>query len=222
MNLFLDSANLKDIAWASQAGLIDGVTTNPSLLAKQAADLDPIDVLKEICSLVHGPVSAEVVATETEAMVAEGRRLAAIADNVVVKIPMIETGLVAVRRLGADGIRTNVTLCFSSVQCLLAAKARATYVSPFIGRIDDVGQEGMDVIREARAMFDRYSFATEILAASIRHPRHVAAAALLGADIATLPMDVLRKLLRHPLTDRGLEQFLADWNAHAAHPKAPA
>ncbi|MGE5761830.1 MAG: fructose-6-phosphate aldolase [Gemmatimonadota bacterium] len=220
MKFFLDTASLKDISWAAQAGLIDGVTTNPSLLAKQAGDLDPRDVLKEICSLVEGPVSAEVVAVETDAMVREGQSLAQIADNIVVKIPMLEAGMVAVRRLAAAGIRTNVTLCFSSVQCLIAAKAGATYVSPFIGRLDDVGQDGMDVIREARQIFDNYAIATQILAASMRHPRHVVDAAMIGADVATLPPEVLRKLLHHPLTDRGLEQFLADWKSLPARPKA--
>lgn len=212
MKFFLDTASLKDISWAVQAGLIDGITTNPTLLSKQAGDLDPRDVLKEICSIVEGPVSAEVVATDTDGMLTEGKSLVKIADNIVVKIPMIEAGMVAVRRLTSEGIRTNVTLCFSSVQCLVAAKAGATYVSPFIGRIDDVGQEGMDVIRETRQMFDNYSIATQILAASIRHPRHVAEAAMIGADVATLPPEVLKKLLQHPLTDRGLQTFLADWN----------
>ena len=220
MKFFLDTASLKDISWAAQAGLIDGITTNPSLLAKQAGDLDPRDVLKEICSLVEGPVSAEVVAIDTEGMLREGRQLARIADNIVVKIPMLEDGMVAVRRLVADGIKTNVTLCFSSVQCLIAAKAGATYVSPFIGRIDDVGQEGMDVIREARTIFDNYAIATQILAASMRHPRHVVEAAMIGADVATLPPDVLKKLLLHPLTDRGLDQFLADWSKLVARAKA--
>lgn len=221
MKFFLDTASLKDISWAVQAGLIDGITTNPSLLAKQAGDLEPRDVLKEICSLVEGPVSAEVVATDADGMVREGSELARIADNIVVKIPMLEQGMIAVRRLAAAGIHTNVTLCFSSVQCLVAAKAGATYVSPFIGRLDDVGQEGMDVIRETRTIFDNYRFATQILTASIRHPRHVAEAAMLGADVATLPPDVLRKLLLHPLTDRGLEQFLADWSKLGARAKAP-
>jgi transaldolase len=212
MKFFLDTASLKDISWAVQAGLIDGITTNPTLLSKQAGDLDPRDVLKEICSIVEGPVSAEVVATDTDGMLTEGKSLAKIADNIVVKIPMLEAGMVAVRRLASEGIRTNVTLCFSSVQCLVAAKAGATYVSPFIGRIDDVGQEGMDVIRETRQIFDNYSIATQILAASIRHPRHIAEAAMIGADVATLPPEVLKKLLQHPLTDRGLQAFLADWN----------
>ncbi|PYO71986.1 MAG: fructose-6-phosphate aldolase [Gemmatimonadetes bacterium] len=203
MKFFLDTASLKDISWAAQAGLIDGITTNPSLLSKQAGDLDPRDVLKEICSLVDGPVSAEVVAVDTDGMVTEGKELAKIAENIVVKIPMIEAGMVAVRRLAADGIRTNVTLCFS-----------------FIGRLDDVGQEGMDVIREARTIFDNYNIETEILAASIRHPRHVVEAAMIGADVATLPPDVLKKLLMDPLTDRGLDQFLADWNKLVARAKA--
>jgi len=220
MKFFLDTASLKDISWAAQAGLIDGITTNPSLLAKQAGDLDPRDVLKEICSLVEGPVSAEVVAIDTEGMTKEGKALAKIADNIVVKIPMLEDGMVAVRRLTAEGIRTNVTLCFSSVQCLIAAKAGATYVSPFIGRLDDVGQEGMDVIREARQIFDNYTIATQILAASMRHPRHVVEAAMIGADVATLPPEVLRKMLLHPLTDRGLDQFLSDWSKLAARAKA--
>jgi len=218
MKFFLDTASLKDISWAAQAGLIDGITTNPSLLSKQAGDLDPRDVLKEICSLVDGPVSAEVVTVDAEGMVKEGTELAKIAENIVVKIPMIEAGMIAVRRLAAAGIRTNVTLCFSSVQCLIAAKAGASYVSPFIGRLDDVGQEGMDVIREARTIFDNYNIETEILAAS--HPRHVVEAAMIGADVATLPPDVLKKLLLHPLTDRGLDQFLADWNKLVARAKA--
>jgi transaldolase len=199
---------------------VDGVPTNPSLLAKQAGDLDPRDVLKEICSLVEGAVSAEVVAVDAEGMVREGRDLAKIADNIVVKIPMLEEGMVAVRRLTADGIKTNVTLCFSSVQCLIAAKAGATYVSPFVGRLDDVGQDGMDVIREGRQIFDNYAIETEILAASMRHPRHVADAAMIGADVATIPADVLRKLLLHPLTDRGLDQFLSDWAKLGHHAKA--
>src|SRR3989442_10319318 len=156
MKFFLDTASLKDISWAAQAGLIDGVTTTPSLLAKQAGDLDPSDVLKEICSLVEGPVSAEVVAVRTEGMLKQGRSLAKIADNIVGKIPMLEDGMIAVRRLPAEGIKTNVTLCFSSVQCLIAAKAGAAFVSPFIGRLDDLGQEGMAVIREARVIFDNY------------------------------------------------------------------
>ncbi len=217
MKFFLDTADLGEIRWAEQAGLIDGVTTNPTLIAKSAGDLDPTDILKEICSLVDGPISAEVVAVETGEMYTEGKALAQLADNIVVKIPMIEDGLVAVRRLSADGIRVNVTLCFSSVQCLVAAKAGAAYVSPFLGRLDDIGHDGMDVIRETRAIFDNYDIETELLAASIRHPRHVTEAALLGADVATMPAPVLRKLLLHPLTDRGLDRFLSDWSK-IAHP----
>ena len=219
MKFFLDTANLSDIRWAARAGLIDGITTNPTLLAKSANDVDPNDVLKEICSLVEGPVSAEVVTVDAEGLFREGKELAKLADNIVVKIPMIEEGLPVVRRLVADGIRVNVTLCFSSVQCLIAAKAGATYVSPFLGRLDDVGQEGMDVIRESRLIFDNYEIETEILAASIRHPRHVAQAAMIGADVATMPTDVLKKLLLHPLTDRGLDQFLNDWSKLAARSK---
>jgi len=211
MKFFLDTANLDDIRWAAEAGLIDGITTNPSLLAREAGGGDPREMLRSICDVVRGPVSAEVVAVDTEAMVAEGRELADLAGNIVVKIPMIAAGLSATRRLVDDGIRVNVTLCFNGVQCLLAAKAGAAYVSPFIGRLDDISHEGMDVIRETRAIFDNYGIATEILTASIRHPRHVVDAALVGSDVATLPPTVLRKLLRHPLTDRGLEQFLADW-----------
>jgi transaldolase len=222
MQFFLDTANIGEIRWAARAGLIEGVTTNPTLVAKVAGELDPRDILKEICSLVDGPVSAEVVGVQTEDMYAEGRELAKIADNIVVKIPMIEDGLIAIRRLAADGIRVNTTLCFSATQCLIAAKAGAAYVSPFLGRIDDIGHEGMEVIRETRLIFDNYEIETEILAASIRHPRHITEAAMLGADVATMPTDVLRKLLLHPLTDRGLDQFLNDWAKVAARAKVEA
>lgn len=222
MKLFLDTADLSEIRWASQAGLIDGVTTNPTLLSKVAGDLDPKDVLQEICSLVEGPVSAEVVAVDSDGMYAEGKELGSLADNVVVKIPMIEDGMIAVRRLVADGISVNVTLCFSSVQCLMAAKAGATYVSPFLGRLDDVGHDGMEVVRETRQIFDNYSIETQLLAASIRHPLHVTQAALIGADIATVPPKVLRSLLLHPLTDRGLDKFLNDWSKLVARAKVDA
>ncbi|MFQ5551034.1 MAG: fructose-6-phosphate aldolase [Gemmatimonadales bacterium] len=211
MKFFLDTANLTDIHWAVQAGLIDGVTTNPSLMAKDVGDIEPEDVIREICSIVDGPVSAEVVAVEADSMYEEGRALAALADNIVVKIPMIEDGLVATRKLAHDGINVNMTLCFSSLQCLVAAKAGARYVSPFVGRVDDVGQEGMTIISEARQIFDNYGIDTEILAASMRHPRHVAEAALIGADVATIPTAVLKQMLLHPLTDRGLDKFLNDW-----------
>jgi transaldolase len=222
MQFFLDTANLGDIRWAARVGLIDGVTTNPTLVAKVAGELDPRDILKEICSLVDGPVSAEVVGVQTDDMYAEGRELAKIADNIVVKIPMIEDGIVAVRKLASEGIRVNVTLCFSATQCLIAAKAGAAYVSPFLGRIDDIGHDGMEVIRESRLIFDNYEIETEILAASIRHPRHVTEAAMLGADVATMPTDVLRKLLLHPLTDRGLDQFLNDWAKVASRARVEA
>ncbi len=222
MKFFLDTANLADIRWAAQAGLIDGVTTNPSLLSKDAGDLEPNDVLTEICSLIDGPVSAEVIAVDTDGMYDQGRELARINDNIVVKIPMLEDGMVAVRRLRAEGIRVNVTLCFSSVQCLLAAKAGATYVSPFLGRLDDIGHDGMDVVRETRQIFDNYGLETEILAASIRHPRHVAEAALIGADIATMPTATLKQLLLHPLTDRGVDRFLNDWSKLVSRAKVNA
>ena len=222
MKFFLDTADLGDIRWASQTGLIDGVTTNPTLLSKSAGDVEPTDVLKEICSLVDGPVSAEVVAVDADGMYSEGRELAKLADNIVVKVPMLEEGMVATGRLVADGIKVNVTLAFSSVQCLLAAKAGATYVSPFLGRLDDIGHDSMDIVREARLMFDNYGLETEILAASIRHPRHVAEAAMVGADVATMPTTVLKKLLLHPLTDRGLDQFLNDWSKLVARSKVNA
>jgi transaldolase len=219
MKFFLDTANLAEIRWATQAGLIDGVTTNPTLLAKDAGDIEPNDVLQEICSIVDGPISAEVVAVDAEGMYEEGRTLARIADNVVVKIPMLEEGMVATRRLRSEGIGVNVTLCFSSVQCLIAAKAGATFVSPFLGRLDDIGHDGMDVIRETRQIYDNYGIETQLLAASIRHPRHVAEAALIGADIATVPTSTLKRLLLHPLTDRGLDQFLNDWSKLVARTK---
>ncbi len=222
MKFFLDTADLGDIKWASRAGLIDGVTTNPTLMHRHAGDVEPQDVLKEICSLVDGPVSAEVVAVDADGMYREGRELAQVADNIVVKIPLIEEGLNVVRRLTADGIKVNVTLAFSSVQCLIAAKAGATFISPFLGRLDDIGHDSMEIIRETRMIYDNYGYETEILAASIRHPRHVAEAAMLGADIATMPTGVLRKMLLHPLTDRGLDQFLNDWSKLVARAKVNA
>jgi transaldolase len=222
MKFFLDTADLADIRWAARAGLIDGVTTNPTLMSRHAGDVEPDDVLKEICSLVDGPVSAEVVAVDTGGMYDEGRELAKLAENIVVKVPLIEDGLVAARRLVADGIKVNVTLAFSSVQCLVAAKAGATYVSPFLGRLDDIGHDAMDIVRETRVIFDNYGLETKILAASIRHPRHVADAAVAGADVATMPPDVLRKLLLHPLTDRGLDQFLNDWSKLVAKSRVNA
>ena len=219
MKIFLDTASLSEIEWASTSGLIDGVTTNPSLMAKDMGDLDPKDVIKKICGMVDGSVSAEVISLNADKMYEEGKELAAIADNVTVKIPMIEEGLLATRRLAAEGIKVNVTLCFSSVQCLLAAKAGAAYVSPFIGRVDDIGQVGMEIISEARQIFDNYGFETEILAASIRHIRHVADAALVGADVATIPTKILKQMMLHPLTDRGLDGFMSDWSKVASNGK---
>jgi transaldolase len=209
MQLFLDTTDtavLKDLA---ATGLVDGVTTNPSLIAKSGRAM--LEVIAEICGLVEGPVSAEVAATEAEGMLAEGRRLASVATNVVVKVPLTREGLVATAAFAREGIQTNVTLCFSAAQALLAAKAGATYVSPFIGRLDDHGADGMGLIAEIRAIYDNYDFDTEILAASIRNPAHVAAAALAGSDCATIPPNVFVDLFKHPLTEKGLEQFLSDW-----------
>lgn len=211
MKIFLDTAELGEIRRAADAGLIDGVTTNPSLMAQVAGDRDPADLFLDICRTVDGPVSAEVVALEKDAMVAEGRRLAKLADNIVVKLPLTEEGLRACRALTAEGIRTNVTLCFSPTQACFAAKAGATYVSPFVGRIDDVAGEGMQLIAQIRQIYDNYGFDTQILTASIRHPQHVVEAMLLGSDCGTLPPKVLYQLLKHPLTDKGLDAFLADW-----------
>ena len=213
MKIFLDTADLAEIRRAADAGLIDGITTNPSLLSKAAGDAgDPREILQEICATVRGPISAEVVATDADTMVREGKKLAAIADNIVVKSPLTEDGLVACRRLRAEDIRVNVTLCFSPTQALLAAKADATYISPFVGRLDDISSDGMELIRQIRMIYDNYGFDTEILSASIRHPQHVVESALMGADVATMPPKVLWQLLSHPLTDRGLEAFLADWD----------
>lgn len=212
MKIFLDTADLGEIRRAAAAGLIDGITTNPSLLSKSAGEEgDPREILKEICAAVPGPISAEVVATDADTMVSEGTKLAKLADNIVVKAPLTEDGLVACRRLRAEGIKVNVTLCFSATQALLAAKADATYISPFLGRLDDISSDGMELIRQIRLIYDNYDFGTQILAASIRHPQHVVEAALLGADVGTMPSKVLWQLLEHPLTDRGLEAFLKDW-----------
>jgi transaldolase len=212
VKIFLDTADLTEIRRAAEAGLIDGITTNPSLLSKAAgADGDPRAILEEICAAVPGPISAEVVATDAETMVREGKKLAKIADNIVVKAPLTEAGLVACRRFRAEGIKVNVTLCFSPTQALLAAKADATYISPFVGRLDDISMDGMELIRQIRAIYDNYDFETQILSASIRHPQHVVESALAGADVGTMPAKVLWQLLEHPLTDKGLAGFLADW-----------
>lgn len=209
MKFFVDTADVAEITELNEAGLVDGVTTNPSLIAKSGRDF--IEVTKEICALVDGPVSAEVTAMDTEGMITEGRKLAALAGNVVVKLPLTFDGLKACRALTDDGIKTNVTLCFSANQGLLAAKAGATYISPFIGRLDDLGVDGMELIENLRIIYDNYGFETEILAASIRSADHVQQCALAGADVATVPPAVLKGLVKHKLTDAGLEAFLADW-----------
>ena len=209
MQVFMDSANVKAIQDAVEHGLIDGVTTNPSLIAKEGRNFR--EVVEEICRIVPGPVSVEVVGTIYDAMMAEGREVAKIADNVVVKIPMLKEGLRAVRDLSQDGIRTNVTLVFSAAQALLAAKAGATYVSPFIGRLDDHAHVGMDIVRDIVTIYENYAFPAQVLVASIRHPLHFVEAALSAAHVATVPPSVLQQLLKHPLTDVGLDRFLADW-----------
>ncbi len=209
MQLFLDTTDTAVLADLADTGLVDGVTTNPTLIAKSGRPM--LEVIKEICDLVDGPVSAEVAATDTATILKEGEKLAAIATNVVVKVPLTFEGLKAVQTFSANGIMTNVTLCFSATQAMLAAKAGATFISPFIGRLDDHGADGMDLIQEIRTIYDNYEFDTEILAASIRTAGHVKEAALFGADCATLPPNVFRELIKHPLTDRGLDAFLADW-----------
>jgi transaldolase len=209
MKLFLDTADPKEIASLAATGLVDGVTTNPSLAAKTGKSL--FESLRAICDVVKGSVSAEVTALETEAMIAEGRKLAKIADNITVKVPLTWDGLKACRTLARDGLKVNVTLCFSPNQALLAAKCGAAFISPFIGRLDDAGHDGMALIREIRHIYDNYGFSTEILAASIRHPTHVRDAALARADVATMPPAIFRQLVYHPLTDKGLAAFLEDW-----------
>src|SRR5271166_2945741 len=210
MKFFVDTADVNEIRELAATGLLDGVTTNPSLIAKSGRNF--IETIEEICAIVEGPVSAEVAALDAETMLAEGRKLAAIADNVAVKVPLTWAGLKTCKALSQDGIMVNVTLCFSANQALLAAKAGAAFVSPFVGRLDDVGEDGMALIRDIRTIYDNYpELGTEILAASLRHPRHVTEAALAGADVATIPPAVLKQLVNHPLTDRGLANFLADW-----------
>ncbi len=211
MKIFLDTADLDEIRRAADANLIDGITTNPSLVAKVAGDRDPKEIYLEICRAVNGPVSLEVVALDRDTMVAEGRKLAAIHENAVVKVPLTEDGLKACRVLVSEGSRVNVTLCFSVSQALLAAKAGATYISPFVGRIDDTSGDGMELIQQIRQVYDNYAFDTQILAASLRHPTHVVESMMMGADCCTLPPKVLWQLAKHPLTDRGLDAFLADW-----------
>ena len=209
MKLFLDTANVEEIREAVQWGVIDGVTTNPTLAAREKKDF--LEILPEICRLVDGPVSAEVISEDWQGMVEEARQLAAVADNVVVKIPVTWAGMQAVKLLAGEGIETNVTLGFTVNQALLAARAGATYVSPFLGRLDDIGGSGIALLEDLVALFKQHQLPTRIIAASIRHQEHVTRAALAGASIATLPHRVLKQMVKHPLTERGLEQFLADW-----------
>lgn len=211
MKFFIDTADLAEIKEANDLGVLDGVTTNPSLCAKIGVS-DFEGHIKKICEIVDGDVSAEVISTTYNEMVEEGRRIAKIADNVVVKVPLIKDGIKAIKTFSDEGIKTNCTLCFSSTQALIAAKAGATYISPFIGRLDDISTDGMHLIAEIVAIYDNYGYETEVLAASIRHPMHVVQAAQLGADVATMPLSVIEQLLKHPLTDIGLEKFLADWD----------
>lgn len=210
MKFFIDTANLDEIKEANELGMIDGVTTNPSLVAKEG-NVDFKEHIAKICSIVEGDVSAEVTALDTAGMLAEGRELAKIASNVVIKVPLTLDGLKACRTFRAEGTKVNVTLCFSAAQALLAAKAGASYISPFIGRLDDIAQDGMQLIRDIVQIYDNYGFATEVLAASIRHPMHIVDCALAGADVATIPFKVITQLVKHPLTDKGLEGFLSDW-----------
>jgi transaldolase len=209
MKLFVDTGNLRDIEGLAAVGILDGVTTNPSLLAKEGGD--DRQILKQICVVVKGPVSAEVVATDAAGMVREGRELAAIDEHIVVKVPFTKDGVKACRALTAEGARVNVTLVFSATQAWLAAKAGAAYVSPFVGRLDDVGTTGMNLVREIVDIFDNFDYSTEVLVASVRHPIHVVEAARMGADVVTVPAAVIEQCFRHPLTDIGLERFLKDW-----------
>jgi transaldolase len=211
MKFYLDTASVKEIQEAASLGLLDGVTTNPSLVAKEGRVFR--EVLLEICNIVDGPISAEVVSIEADAMVKEGRKLAKIHKNIVVKVPLIAEGLKATKRLAAEGIRVNVTLCFSPTQALLAAKAGAWCVSPFIGRLDDISSNGMELIRQIVTIYKNYDYKTFILVASVRHPQHVVEAALAGGHICTMPFAIFQQMVKHPLTDMGLKKFLADWDA---------
>jgi len=213
MKFFIDTANIEEIKKGMAIGMVDGVTTNPSLVAKEKRPF--IDILRDICQTVPGPVSAEVVSLDAAGMVKEGKELAGLADNIVIKVPMTAEGLRATSRFAAEGIKTNVTLVFSAMQAMLAAKAGATFVSPFVGRLDDTGVKGMDMVEDIVTIFDNYGYETEIIVASVRNPQHVLDAALIGADIATIPYKVIEELARHPLTDSGIKQFLADWEKRA-------
>jgi transaldolase len=209
MKFFIDTANIDEIKEAQDLGMVDGVTTNPSLVAKEGKEFRGL--IKEICALVAGPVSVEVVSLEAGKMVEEAQDLAGMADNIVIKVPLIEEGLKAVKVLTEKGIKTNVTLCFSPVQALMAAKVGAAYISPFVGRLDDISLVGMDLVEQIATIYENYAYDTEIIVASVRNPVHVLDAALVGADISTIPLKVIRQLIKHPLTDIGLENFLADW-----------
>ena len=209
MKFFIDTANVKEIRDAASLGILDGVTTNPSLVAKEGKDFH--GVLREIVSIVNGPISAEVTSTNKEEMLDQGRELARIHPNIVVKVPLTLEGLQCCKVFRSEGIKVNVTLCFSPSQALLAAKAGATYISPFVGRLDDISHDGMELIGQIRTIYDNYGFETEILAASLRHPRHIVESAMLGADVVTMPYSVVTQLLKHPLTDIGQDRFLADW-----------
>ena len=209
MKFFIDTANIGEIKEAASLGVLDGVTTNPSLVAKEGKEFRKL--LEEICAVVDGPISAEVVSTNLDGIMKEGRELAKIHKNIVVKVPLIKEGLKAVKQLKSEGIRTNVTLCFSPNQALLAAKAGAYFISPFIGRLDDISQTGMDLIKQIVTIYRNYNYETEVLVASVRHPLHVVDAAMIGAHICTMPFKVIDQLINHPLTDIGLEKFLADW-----------
>lgn len=210
MKFFIDTANIAEIREAASLGVLDGVTTNPSLVAKEGKDFRKL--LEEICAIVDGPISAEVISIEYDGIVKEARELAKIHRNIVVKVPLIKDGIKAVKSLKAEGIRTNVTLCFSPTQALVAAKAGAYFISPFIGRLDDIGHAGMDLIRQIVTIYRNYQFETQVLVASVRHPLHVVEAAMIGADICTIPFKVIEQLIKHPLTDIGLQKFLEDWN----------
>jgi len=217
MKLYLDTGNVNEIREAASYGMLDGITTNPSLVSKEGRDFK--DLLLEICSLVDGPISAEVVSLEAEAMMKEGRELAKLHKNIVVKVPLIPEGLKATKQMASEGIRVNVTLCFSPTQALLAAKAGAWCVSPFIGRLDDISSDGMELIEQILTIYENYDYSTQVLVASVRHPQHVVEAALLGGHICTIPYSVFQQLVKHPLTDIGLKKFLADWEARKASSK---
>lgn len=209
MKFFIDTANIKQIKEAAAMGLLDGVTTNPSLVAKEGKNF--IELLNEIVQIVDGPISAEVVSTDYDGIIKEAEELSKIHKNIVIKVPLIKEGIKAVKTLSSKGIKTNVTLCFSPTQALLAAKAGATYISPFVGRLDDISTNGMELIKQIVTIYKNYNFKTEVLVASIRHPLHVVEAAMIGADVCTMPFDVIEKLFNHPLTQKGLENFLNDW-----------